>query len=249
MRGMELRIGTSGWHYKHWWGSFYPAKLPASKMLEWYAGHFDTVEINNTFYRLANPESLSSWTEHVSQKFRFAVKASRFITHMKKLRDPKDAVALFFERVRILGSKVGPVLFQLPPHWPVHLQRLEEFLAIVPRKYRYVVEFREPSWCCPEVYSILRRHNVALCAHDWGGSDWPLEVTADFSYVRMHGPTGAYHGKYDEAMLRRLARRIEKWSRKLNAAYVYFNNDIGGHAVTNAIELKHLLENETVQAA
>jgi uncharacterized protein YecE (DUF72 family) len=239
---LELRIGTSGWHYKHWKGLFYPAKLPASKMLEWYVQHFDTVEINNTFYRLPNPEPLAKWRESVPPSFLFATKASRFITHMKKLRDPENAIEIFFDRIRILEPKLGPILFQLPPHWPVNLERLDQFLSYIPRGFTYVVEFREPSWCVPEIYSVLRRHNVALCLHDWGSSKWPMEITADFTYVRMHGPTGAYHGKYDDAMLREWAGRIQRWQRSLSAVYIYFNNDVGGHAISNAVELKQMLE-------
>jgi uncharacterized protein YecE (DUF72 family) len=170
-------------------------------MLDWYASHFDTVEINNTFYRLPNPEPLAAWRDGVSSSFLFAVKASHFITHMKKLRDTENAIAVFFERVHILEPKLGPILFQLPPHWPVNLERLADFFSIIPLAYRYVVEFREQSWCCPEVYSILRHHNVAMCLHDSGGSPWPLELTANFAYVRMHGPAGAYQGKYDHSML------------------------------------------------
>jgi len=239
--GVKLRIGTSGWHYKHWKGLFYPTRFPAAKMLEWYASQFDTVEINNTFYQLPNPEALAVWRQTVSSSFLFSVKASRFITHMKKLRDPENAVAVFFERVLVLKPKLGPVLFQLPPRWPVNYARLDEFFSVLPRGHRYVVEFREKSWCCPEVYSILRRHEVAVCLHDWGGSAWPMELTAGFTYVRMHGPTGAYHGKYEDFMLRKWADRIREWEGKLSEVYVYFNNDIGGHAIRNAIELKGML--------
>jgi uncharacterized protein YecE (DUF72 family) len=237
-----IRIGTSGWHYKHWMGLFYPEKFPPSKMLAYYARHFGTVEINNTFYRLPTEDAVVSWRDTVPDGFEFAVKASRFITHMKKLRDPDNAISLFFERAGLLGNKLGPILFQLPPHWPVNEERLEQFLSVIPGNHRYVVEFREPSWCIPRVYDILRRHNVALCLHDWGGKPWPGDFTADFTYLRFHGPTGKYAGNYDGNMLREWARRIEQWRNQLQVVYAYFNNDQGGYAIENARSLEKLLQ-------
>ena len=245
----KIQIGTSGWHYKHWVGKFYPEKFPPSKMLDFYAHSFRTVEINNTFYRLPTEAAVKSWRDTVSKGFEFAVKASRFITHMKKLRDPENAISLFFERVGLLGETLGPILFQLPPHWPVNADRLEEFLSIVPRNHRYVVEFREQSWCIPRVFDILRRHNVALCLHDWGAKPWPGEFTADFTYIRFHGPTGKYAGNYDDAMLRDWASRIEQWRKQLRVIYAYFNNDQGGYAIDNARTLQKLLAVDSVPHA
>ena len=237
----KVHIGTSGWHYKHWRGLFYPKELPAAKMLEFFTHHFSTVEINNTFYRLPTESALQSWREAVPRGFLFAVKGSRFITHMKKLRDPENAIAIFFERIRALGKTLGPILFQLPPRWPVNAERLEEFLGLIPRNHQYVFEFREASWCCSDVYKILERHNAALCMHDWGGSEWPGELTANFAYVRMHGPGGAYHGDYDARMLKSWVKRIEKWE-QLTTVFVYFNNDQGGYAIKNAKELLQFLD-------
>ena len=237
----KVQIGTSGWHYKHWLGLFYPEKFPTAKMLDFYANHFRTVEINNTFYKLPTAEAVTGWRETVPVGFEFAVKASRFITHMKKLRDPENSIALFFERVGLLGHSLGPILFQLPPHWPVNAERLEEFLSMIPRGHRYIFEFREESWCVPRVFEILRRHNVAMCVHDWGGKPWPGDFTADFCYIRFHGPTGKYHGNYDDRALADWASRIAQWRKQLKAIYAYFNNDQGGYAIENARALELLL--------
>ena len=210
-------------------------------MLDYFAKHFDTVEINNSFYRLPTDAAFKKWHDTVPDGFTFAVKASRFITHMKKLRDPEPSIALFFERARFLADRLGPILFQLPPHWPVNPERLERFLECLPHGHRYVFEFREQSWCIPEIYDILRRHNTAICLHDWGGLDWPTGFTADFTYVRMHGPTGAYHGRYGTALLKPWAERIREWRHRLSRIYIYFNNDIGGHAIHDALTLRGMV--------
>ena len=237
----KIQIGTSGWHYKHWLGLFYPEKFPTAKMLDFYAHYFRTVEINNTFYRLPTEDAVRGWRTTVPKGFEFAVKASRFITHMKKLRDPENAISIFFERAELLGDALGPILFQLPPHWPVNADRLEEFLSIIPPKHKYVFEFREQSWCIPRVVDILRRHNVAMCLHDWGAKPWPGDFTADFTYIRFHGPTGKYAGNYDDKMLHEWASRIEQWRTQLRGIYAYFNNDQGGYAIENARTLEKLL--------
>jgi uncharacterized protein YecE (DUF72 family) len=236
-----IHIGTSGWHYKHWLGNFYPAKLPTSKMFEWYARHFHTVELNNSFYRLPNEEALLRWRALAPRGFTFAVKASRFITHMKKLKDPRPSIQKFFEHALLLDHKLGPILFQLPPNFPMNRERLEEFLEVVPRGPRYVFEFRDESWYSHGIYQVLRRHNAALCIHDWRALQRPPEITANFTYVRMHGPSGSYQGSYEDAQLLRWAHRIEAWRSELAAVYFYFNNDQGGFAVKNAMQLQELV--------
>src|SRR3954462_4983218 len=153
----QVHIGTSGWHYKHWVGKFYPAKLPAAKMLEFYARHFDTVELNNTFYKLPTPAAVKMWREGVPGHFHYAVKGSRFLTHNLKLTKPENALYNMLPLVEKLGPKLGPILFQLPPKWRVNVERLEEFLQALPRKHRSVFELREPSWLKEEVYEVLRR--------------------------------------------------------------------------------------------
>lgn len=233
-------IGTSGWHYKHWKGPFYPEKLPGSKMLEFYFQRFDTVEINNSFYRLPSPNALEAWRKSTPKDFCFAVKGSRFLTHMKKLKDPEIGLANFLPRIEILGRKLGPILFQLPPFLERQPERLESFLKALPKEHRYTFEFRHPSWHVPEIYDCLRKYDAAFCIFDLAGFQSPLEVTARFVYVRLHGPGGAYQGSYSADALKTWAKRIQDWRRARKSVYVYFDNDQSAFAVRNALELKGL---------
>ena len=238
----DIRIGTSGFHYKHWKGPFYPEKTHAAKMLDFYIQHFDTVELNNSFYRLPPATAFDCWREATPENFVFAVKASRFITHNKKLKDPENAIDNLLPRAAHLGPKLGPVLFQLPPHWRVNLERLENLLQILPRDMRYAFEFRELSWMIPDVNSVLKKFNAAFCIYELAGYHSPFNLTADFAYVRLHGPeTGKYQGSYSNARLRGWARQIETWARKLKAVYVYFDNDQAGYAAANALTLKSMI--------
>ncbi len=239
--GCAIHIGTSGWHYKHWLGDFYPEKYPAAKMFPWYAREFDTVEINNSFYRLPEEKTFQRWRELAPPGFIFAVKASRFITHIKRLKDAEASIELFFSRAQPLGPTLGPILFQLPPRWKLNLERLSEFLSILPPGHRYSIEFRDESWCVPPVYDLLARRNIAYCIHDWREMLWPQQLTADFTYIRFHGSGQRYGGNYPEAQMRQWADRLREWSSRLSAAYLYFNNDIGGHAIRNARTLRGLL--------
>src|SRR5512146_244097 len=199
----EVRIGTSGWHYAHWRGPFYPEKCPTTKMLDFYTVRLDTVEINNSFYRLPSAETFQCWRESTPRKFCFAVKASRFITHNKKLKDPQNALYRFIPPVGELGNKLGPILFQLPPKWRVNLERLEEFLSVLPKgkRWRYAFEFREPSWLNESTYEVLRKHNAAFCIYELAGFRTENVVTADWAYVRLHGPGGKYQGSYSTGQL------------------------------------------------
>jgi uncharacterized protein YecE (DUF72 family) len=238
----KVHIGTSGWHYKHWLGPFYPADLPDREMLGFYAKQFDTVEINNSFYHLPAIATFNSWRDNTPKDFLFAVKASRFITHMKKLKAPKTSTKKFFLRAEKLERKLGPILFQLPPRWHVDPERLAQFLEALPKEHQYTFEFRDRSWHVAEVYDLLRKHNAAFCLYDLSGSETPLEVTADFTYIRFHGPTEArYAGSYPAQTLKKWARRISDWRRDLKDIYVYFNNDTSGHAVNNARQLKNMI--------
>ena len=236
-----VHVGTSGWHYKHWVGEFYPPRFPSSKMLAWYAREFHTVEINNSFYRLPEQKTFEQWRKIVPPGFLFAVKASRFLTHIKRLKDPEDPITLFLSRARHLGEHLGPVLFQLPPRWNVDLARLKEFLELLPPKHQYVIEFRDESWYQRQVCDLLRHHNVALCLHDWSSARWSRELTADFTYIRFHGTTGKYAGNYPDELLRAWAREIYGWCSSLSRVYAYFNNDVGGHAIRNARTLREML--------
>lgn len=237
----EVYIGTSGWNYKHWLGPFYPPKFPASEMLEFYAQYFNTVELNNTFYHLPTIKAFKSWRQGVPDNFRFAVKGSRFTTHMKKLKAPKASTEKFFNRVKYLKEKTGPILFQLPPRWRVNLERLHAFLEALPSDYRFVFEFREPSWFSEPVYEELRQHNCALCLYHMMGYDSPAEITADFVYVRLHGTESTYGGSYARAALQHWAKRIKQWQAEDKPVYFYFNNDPEGHAVKNALTLRSLI--------
>ena len=233
-----IHIGTSGWHYKHWCGPYYEPKLAASKMLACYYQDFDTVEINNSFYKLPNESTFAKWREDTPPGFCFAVKGSRFITHMKKLKEPEHALNNLIPRAEALGEKLGPILFQLPPHWTVNLERLETFLAALPRNHMYAFEFREPSWHCQEVYALLRAHNAAFCIFELDRFLAPEIITADWTYIRLHGPGGKYQGSYSSRRLQEWAAKIAQWGSTLRAIYLYFDNDQAGFAVRNALELK-----------
>ncbi len=191
-----IYIGTSGWHYNHWKGNFYPAGVTAKHFTQYYLRFFRTVEINNSFYRLPSPETFATWKASVPDEFLFSVKASRYITHMKKLKDPQQSLAQFLGNAQALEEKLGPILFQLPPAWRLNLDRFRDFLKVLPPYHRYTFEFRDQSWYSPEVYALLQHHGHAFCIYDLGGHLSPLEVTADFVYVRLHGPEGKYDGSY-----------------------------------------------------
>jgi uncharacterized protein YecE (DUF72 family) len=236
-----VHVGTSGWHYRHWYGPFYPEKLPASEMLKFYSRHFDTVELNNTFYRLPLEGGLAKWRDTTQDGFCFAAKGSRFLTHMKKLKDPEIGIGRFFERIDRLGRKLGPVVFQLPPFWEVDTGRFEAFLGALPKGHRYAFEFRNPSWHTEAIYRILRKHNAAFCIFEIAGFASEYHLTADFTYVRLHGPGDAYQGSYSHESLQRWADRIVDWCKQLRAVYIYFDNDQAAYAVENALSLKRLL--------
>jgi uncharacterized protein YecE (DUF72 family) len=241
-----VHIGTSGWHYRHWRGPFYPEKLPASRMLEYYCRHFDTVELNNTFYRLPSENGLAQWRSGTPKGFCFSAKGSRFLTHMKKLKDPEIGVGRFFERADQLRPKLGPVVFQLPPFWEVDAERLEMFLRALPGRHRYAFEFRNPTWHSEDLLGILRKHNAAFCIFEIAGFASEHPITADFTYIRLHGPGGAYQGSYADDALDRWAGLIEQWRKKLKAVYIYFDNDQAAYAVENALTLKRLVEGSSL---
>lgn len=240
LEGGEVWIGTSGWHYKHWVGPFYPPRTSAAKMLPYYVGRFNTVELNNSFYHLPKESALHYWRDCTPDGFCFAVKGSRFLTHMKKLKDPDAGLARFMSAVEVLGGKLGPILFQLPPNWELNLERLALFLQALPPHHRYAFEFRNPTWEVQSVYELLERHNAAFCVFDLAGYQSSLRVTAEFAYVRLHGPGGKYQGSYSEDALAAWARQIAEWQRRLHTVYCYFDNDDSGYAARNALRLKEL---------
>ncbi|MGC4080787.1 MAG: DUF72 domain-containing protein [Vicinamibacterales bacterium] len=238
---MRARIGCSGWQYKHWRGDFYPAELPVSRWLTYYAERFDTVEINNSFYRLPEAHTFESWRERVPPGFLYSVKASRYITHMKKLKDAAPSLDRFFSRATALGGALGPVLYQLPPRWPVNIERLNEFLTTLPSGYVHVIEFRDPTWYVEEVFEALARHGVSLCLHDMHGSATGLRLVGPAVYMRFHGPA-KYSGSYSRDRLARAADWCAERLAERVPVYAYFNNDVGGHAPRDAIRFRELVE-------
>jgi uncharacterized protein YecE (DUF72 family) len=236
-----VHIGTSGWHYGHWRGPFYPEDLGVDRFLSYYADRFHTVEINNSFYQLPPESSLRKWRDTTPPGFIFAVKGSRFITHMKKLQDPERSLRPFLERIVLLEEKLGPILFQLPPHWHFNEARLAAFLAAQPGPYRYSLELRDQSWINARASDLLTTYGVAFCIYELDGYISPQEVTAGFVYIRLHGPGGPYQGKYDTPTLAGWAGAISAWSRQGREVFCYFDNDEAGYAAQNALKLQDML--------
>ena len=239
---MDFYIGTSGWHYDHWRDIFYPAKLAKAAWLEFYARHFNTVELNNSFYRLPSENAFATWYHSSPPDFTFAVKVSRFITHIKRLKNTGEALDNFITRARILSEKLGPLLYQLPPNLHRNDEVLEAFLSSLPQGMRHVFEFRHHSWLEEEVFAILHRYNVGLCVFDMPFLTCPLVATADFAYIRFHGSDELYASCYSDEELADWAEKIASLAANLEAAYIYFNNDAEGFALRNAETLRSYLQ-------
>jgi uncharacterized protein YecE (DUF72 family) len=240
----KLFIGTSGYSYDDWVGDFYPMDIASNKRLDYYAEHFDTVEINNSFYNLPAKKTFKNWSDSVGGDFVFAIKANHYITHMKNLMVDRKPIARLLERARPLGSKLGPILFQLPPKWNVNIERLREFIQVLPDNYQFVFEFRNGSWYTEEIYNILKEDNLGFCIHDHQDAPSPEMVTADFAYFRFHGPGGYYQSKYSDEELENYQIRIMNYLEKGLSVYCYFNNDFQGFAIDNAKKLKSLLSSD-----
>ncbi len=238
VRRARYWVGTSGWSYANWQGRFYPPGLKRTDWLAHYAGQFRSVEINNSFYHLPRDAMLAGWVERTPVDFVFAVKAWRAITHYRRLRDCAEPLAVFLDRIGALGGKCGPVLFQLPPRWHADLDRLSDFLALLPADRRFAMEFRDPDWHRDEVYGLLRARNVAFCPFELADLTAPRVVTADFTYVRLHGRQARYRGAYDEAALADWSTWLANNLAEGRDAYVYFDNtDEADHAVRDACRL------------
>ena len=235
------RIGTSGWHYVHWIGGFYPARTPKRALLAYYTQHFSTAEINASFYHTPAEKTVAAWREQTPDDFFFAWKASRYITHRKRLLDVGESVAFIFGRMAALGEKFGPVLWQLPPGLTPDHDRLARFLALLPTDRLHTVEFRHPGWYEAGVFRLLADHNVALCISDHAAAPAPFEATAGHVYVRGHGPGGRYFGNYSDEILGEWAARIRAWQAEGRPVFCYFDNDIGGAAPIDAKRLMELL--------
>ena len=244
-------IGTSGYNYPHWWNNvFYPSDLPQKKWLEFYAQSFNTVELNVSFYRLPTKEVFQSWYKRTPKKFSFSVKGSRFITHIKRLKDCREPLSLLLDHASPLKEKLGSMLWQLPPRFRFQKERLEQFcvlLSTLPRAklFRHAFEFRDESWFCQEAFRMLEESNFALCmAH---GSGLPLieTATSDFVYLRLHGGEVLYGSNYSDKELKQWAEKVRNWRRKRKIIFVYFNNDAYGFAIKNALLLKKMISDES----
>ena len=236
----RIYIGTSGWHYGHWKGPFYPEALSDGALLDYYLCFFHTVEINNTFYRMPEKEILLEWKKTAPEDFIFAVKASRYITHMKKLKECKGPVVSFLKKIALLGDRLGPVLFQLPPHWNINPGRLNAFLKLLSKDFRYAFEFRDTSWFSTETYDALAEHGAAFCIYDLDRNLSPKAITADFVYIRLHGTDGPYRGKYSTKALSGWAGAFSAWARQGREIYCYFDNDEKGYAAQDALRLQEM---------
>jgi uncharacterized protein YecE (DUF72 family) len=239
----DIRIGCSGWQYAHWRGLFYPQQLKHSQWFAHYAAQFDTVEINNTFYRLPEASTFAAWRNAAPPGFLYSVKASRFLTHMKKLKDPAEPLHRLFVRARSLGRTLGPVLYQLPPQWDVNLERLAAFLRRLPRTRRHAIEFRDPRWYTDAVFELLDKYRVACCVHDMPGSASGRLTVGPFVYARFHGPV-RYGGRYEDRVLEQWAAWLGDRAQAGLAIYAYFNNDIGGHAPRDAMRLRRMMADD-----
>ena len=237
----RIRIGCSGWNYKHWRELFYPAGLPQRRWFEFYAEHFDTVEINNSFYRLPSPETFRKWRDQAPAGFCYAVKANRYLTQAKKLIDCGEPLQRMMTAVRELSPALGPILYQLPPSLRLNLDRLETFLNLVPRDVTNVFEFRDRSWYVPETLDLLGRHGAAFCVHDMPGSATERVAVGPIAYVRFHGAGGKYWGRYSDETLLGWTDWIVDQARGGRPAWCYFNNDIDGHAIDDAQTLKAMV--------
>jgi uncharacterized protein YecE (DUF72 family) len=234
-----VHVGTSGWQYRDWRPAFYPPRLPAARWLEAYAGAFATVESNNAFYRLPTASVFAAWADRTPDDFVMAVKVSRFLTHVKRLREPEEPVGRFVGRARHLGRKLGPVLLQLPPQLRADVKLLEATLEAFPADVRVAVEFRHESWFTAETRRVLERHRAALCLADRAGLRGPVWATSDWTYVRLHAGRASPQPCYGHAALEAWAARIHGGAGDWHEAWVYFNNDPNACAVANAIELAH----------
>lgn len=241
MKKKKIFIGTSGWYYEHWKNFFYPKELSSKDYFKFYSNKFDSVEINSTFYRLPSKKTLLKWKKESPKDFIFSIKASRYITHIKKLKDQKKSLSTFFNLIKILKPKLGPILFQLPNKWKINLNRLESFFKLLDKKYRYAIEFRDKSWITKETFYLLKKYKIAFCIYDLERFQTPLEVTSDFVYIRLHGPKFAYSGSYSNKELQKWAKIIKKFKKQKLDIYCYFNNDERAFAIKNALKLKILL--------
>jgi uncharacterized protein YecE (DUF72 family) len=237
----NIHVGCSGWVYKHWRGIFYPEGLPQKRWFERYAEEFDTVEINNSFYRLPSGDTFGKWRKQAPPGFCYAVKANRYLTQAKKLKDCEEPMERMMSAVRRLGDRLGPMLYQLPSSMKRNLERLESFLRILPRDVASVFEFRNCDWHQPETYALLDRYGASFCVHDMPGSRTERIAVGPIAYVRFHGGEGKYWGRYSDEGLLSWTDWLVEQARQGRSVWCYFNNDIHGHAIEDARTLKAMV--------
>lgn len=237
---MRYYIGCSGWSYKHWKGVFYPDDLPQTKWLQHYVKYFNTVEINSTFYRFPKKETLEQWYNETPDDFTFTLKGSRYITHMKKLKNVEEYVQNFYDQAQVMGDKIGCILWQLPPNLHRNDEKLKAFCNALSSNFHNVIEFRHESWFVEDIFDILKKYNVGYCIISTPDLPETVEETADTVYIRFHGKDEewyTYHYTQDE--LKNWAESIKKL--QAHQLYIYFNNDYQAHAVQNAQQLSDYL--------
>ena len=236
---LNIRIGTSGWTYPHWKEVFYPTGWPKSRWLEYYAQHFDTVELNATFYRLPNLKTFENWKARTPDHFLWALKANKYITHTKRLKEPEESLQRFYTAASGLKEKLGPILFQLPPSLSFDEIVFEDFCQSLNLSQQHTLEVRHPSWISDRLFAILEKHNISFCIADTAGR-YPYHevITADFVYIRLHGSTKLYASDYSEGELQAWAEKIKAWKKE---THLFFDNDFGGYAVKNAKRFKEIL--------
>jgi uncharacterized protein YecE (DUF72 family) len=237
----QVRIGCSGWVYKHWRGLLYPEELPQRLWFGRYAEEFDTVEINNSFYRLPAGDTFEKWRKQAPPGFCYALKANRYLTQAKKLKDCEEPLERMMTAVRRLGDRLGPMLYQLPPRMKINLERLQSFLEILPKDVTSVFEFRNSSWYEPELYALLERYGASFCVHDMPGSASERIAVGPIVYVRFHGGEGKYWGRYSDEGLLEWTDWLLNQTKRGRSARCYFNNDIHGHAIEDARTLKSMV--------
>jgi uncharacterized protein YecE (DUF72 family) len=236
-------VGTSGWHYDSWRGPFFPKGPPLKSQLQYYASQLPSAELNGVFYRTPTQDAVKSWRDQTGADFVFAWKASKFITHWKRLSDNSaNSLELLEDRLSLLGNKAGPVLFELPPQFHANAERLASFVKLLSRKRHYSFEFRHPSWYTPQILRLLSDQNISLCLSDHHDAPAPWKRTADFVYIRGHGPGGRYKEHYRRATLADWSRQIRSWKKRGYDVYVYFDNDQKGAAPADALKLAQLLK-------
>jgi uncharacterized protein YecE (DUF72 family) len=247
MKKRPVHIGTSGWHYKHWKGTFYPEDIADKNQFSAYIKTFRTVELNNSFYHLPDVDTFTNWRKCAPDDFIFAVKGSRYITHMKKLNETTAALQSLLKNASALKEKLGPILFQLPPKWNPNIERLENFLKQLPKGFRFAFEFRNAAWYTNDVYDLLQKYKAAFCIYELDHHLSPLKTTADFVYIRLHGPEGKYQGSYSNKQLSNWAKRCRAWQTEGKEVFIYFDNDQEGYAAFNAQTLQNILNKKTMR--